>query len=726
MFKKIATFLLFISIVTPAKIFADEGMWLLSLIKKLNEADMQKMGCKLTADQIYSVNNSSLKDAFVSLGGFCTAELVSEDGLLITNHHCGLDAVQSHSTPEKDYLTNGFWSKNREEELSNPGLFVKFLVRMEDVTDKVKAELSDTLSEAQLQAALPKIFSKITKAATDSTGYTADVRGLFKGNEYYLFVYETFTDVRLVGAPSMSIGNFGADTDNWMWPRHTGDFSLFRVYCSKDGKPAEYSKDNVPYKPKHFLPVSIAGLKKDDFTMILGYPGQTDRYLTSGGVDMAVDLTSPAVVNIRDKKLEIMNADMKASTDVRIKYQSKHNQTSNYWKYYIGQTKQLKRMRVADKKRDEESKFTAWANADDARKTIYGNLTSELKKTYDDQRKTILARTYLVEAIFQGPEILPLALSAQPLAQVLANKESKPEDIAKATEPIKEQIEEHFKNYNLPTDQKLLSGLLKLYYNDIPKELQAPVFREIENKFKGDFDEYAEEVMEHSIFATREKLEAFLKNPSAKQLNTDLAYHAVTSIMDHYQASVRPGLRVLDQKLTKLNRAYIKGLREMSPEKKFFPDANSTMRFTYGSVKDYYPMDAVSYTWFTTIDGVMEKMDNSNEEFKIKPDYEALYKKKGYGRYAENGTLHTCFITNNDITGGNSGSGVLNGNGELVGLAFDGNWEAMCGDIAFDPNYKRTICVDIRYVLWVIEKIGGATHLINEMKIMNGTEMTKN
>lgn len=718
MFKKLAIVLVFIGLMNPVKMYADEGMWLLSLLKKLNEADMQKMGCKLTADQIYSVNTSSLKDAYVSLGGFCTAEMVSKDGLLITNHHCGLDAVQEHSSPENDYLTNGFWAKTREEELSNPGLFVKFLIRMEDVTDKVRSELSDTLNEAQLQAALPKIYAKITKAATDSTDFTADVKSMFAGNEYYLFVYQTFKDVRLVGAPPMKIGNFGGDTDNWMWPRHTGDFSMFRVYCSKDGKPAEYSKDNVPYSPKHFLPVSLAGVKKDDFTMILGYPGRTDRYLTSGGVDMAVDLTSPAIVKIRDKKLEIVEHDMKANDEVRIKYQSKHNQTSNYWKYFIGQTKQLKRMRVADQKREQEKKFTDWANADASRKVTYGNVAADLKSTYDEMRKIALARTYLNEAIIQGAEILLLAYTTQELGKTLENKDAKAEEIKEAAVPLKKQAEEHFKNYNLPTDQKLLSALLKMYYDDIPKEQHAPIFKEIENKYKGDFDEFAEEVFEHSFFATKEQLTEFLDKPSAKKLKKDLAYHTISSIMDYYTTNIRPQVRALDQQLARLNRAYIKGTRELYPDKKFSPDANSTMRLSYGSVKDYYPMDGVYYNYFTTIDGIMEKMDDNFDDYKVPEKLVELYNKKDFGRYAENGILKTDFLTTNDITGGNSGSGVMNANGELIGLAFDGNWEAMSGDIAYDPNYKRTIIVDIRYVLWVIEKIMGGVNTINEMKII--------
>ncbi len=708
---------------------ADEGMWLLSMIKQLNEADMQKLGCKLTADQIYSINHSCIKDAIVSMGGFCTAQMVSADGLMITNHHCGLESVQEHSSPEHDYLTEGFWAPTRKDELPNPGLFVRFLVRMEDVTARVNAELSDTLSDDERDAALKGVIGKLTKEATDGTDYTADVKSMFEGNEYYLFVYETYKDVRLVGAPSMSVGNYGGDTDNWMWPRHTGDFSVFRVYAGKDGKPAEYSEDNVPYKPKYFLPVSIAGIKENDFAMILGYPGRTQRYLTSGGVEMALEVNNAAIVKVRAEKLDIIEADMARSDDVRIKYQSKKNRISNYWKYFIGQTKQLKRMKVADAKRKLEGEFDAWAAANPARQKEYGMVTRELRTAYADMRKLILTRTYLIEAIFSGPEILGFSYGASGLEKVLSGKNATAEDIEKAAAPLRASMEEHFKNYNLPTDRKLYAAMMATYARDIPREQQAPLFDEIRSKYKGDFNAYADKVFEKSVFATPERLEAFLKKPSLKKLKNDPAYHAIQSVYGYYGKELRPKLHDLEDKIGDNNRLFIKGLREMEPGKKFYPDANSTMRMTYGTVMDYDPMDAVHYDWYTTIDGVMEKKDNDNPEFVIRKKYEELYDKRDFGRYGSNGTLVTDFITNNDITGGNSGSGVLNGNGELIGLAFDGNWEAMSGDIAYDPKYKRTIIVDIRYVLWVIDKIGGAKRLIDEMTIREApvaVEVTNN
>lgn len=701
------------------QLHADEGMWLPLLVKRLNEADLQKAGCKLTAEEIYSVNHSSLKDAIVSMGGFCTGEMVSAEGLMFTNHHCGYESVQAHSTVENDLLKNGFWAKSHDQELPNPGLFVRFLVRMEDVTDKVKPQLPDSLSETQRQAAAPKIFAKITEEASEGGKYKADVKSMFGGNEFYLFVYEEYKDVRLVGAPPESIGAFGGDTDNWMWPRHTGDFSIFRVYMSPDGKPAPYSKDNVPYKPKHFLPVSIKGMAKEDYAMIMGYPGSTQRYLSSYGVQLALDQSNPTIVKIRDKKLATMKQFMDADHATYIKYTAKYNQTANYWKYFIGQSKGLIRMNVVDQKRETEKKFQAWADADAARKAKYSGVLNNLDKGYNDIRKFNLSRWYLNEAVFQGAEILPFAFQFQSLEKALGNKETKPEEIKAMSSDLKEALEEHFKDYDVRVDERLFANLLKMYHDNVPSDQYPDIFAEVEKKYKGNFDDFAADVFKKTFFASKENVEEFLKNPSGKKLTKDPAYKTINSITSNFFTKIQPTLKGYDLQVNRNNRLFIGGLRQMNPDMSFYPDANSTMRFTYGHVRDYFPMDAVYYNYFTTLDGLMEKKDNSNEEFIVPAKLEELWKKKDYGRYAENGVMKVCFITNNDITGGNSGSPVINGNGELVGLAFDGNWEAMSGDIAYDPSYKRTICVDSRYVLFIIDKFGGATNLINELKIMN-------
>ncbi|MBK5284636.1 MAG: S46 family peptidase [Bacteroidia bacterium] len=716
--KKFFLALLASAILFSSSARADEGMWLPLLLKRLNEADMQKKGCKLTADEIYSVNHSSLKDAIVSLGGFCTAEAVSADGLLLTNHHCGFGAIQDHSSVDHDYITNGFWAYSRDQELSNEGLTAAFLIRIEDVTDSILKSVNDTMTETQRTAAITKASNEITTAAKKDNHYEATVKSFFNGNAYYLFVTEVFKDVRLVGAPPSAIGKFGGDTDNWMWPRHTGDFSILRVYCASDGKPAEYSKDNVPYHPKQYLPVSIAGYNKNDFAMVMGYPGRTDRFLTSWGVQLALSITSPTTVSIRDKKLSILKEDMSADAAVRIKYAAKYARSSNYWKYYIGQIKGLTRQKVYDKKKQGEADFTTWVNADDARKKLYGSSLGEIEQSYKDVRPYTLHRTYINEAMFQGPEILFLAFRFKALDELLKNKETKPEEISKTTKELKETVKEFFKDYNLPTDKKLFSALLKMFYDNVPKEQHPDVFQMVEKKFKGDFTKYAESVYEKTFFCSQEKLNKFLDEPKAKTLDKDPGYAAMSSIYNNYIEKYFPKVRAAEQKRTKAMRLYVDGLMKMQSDKKFYPDANSTMRLTYGQVLDYVPADAAYYNYFTTLKGVMEKEDSTDEEFIVPHHLKELYEKKDFGQYGQNGTLNVCFITNNDITGGNSGSPVMNAKGELIGLAFDGNWEAMSGDIAYDAELKRTINVDVRYVLFVIDKYAGAKNLISEMKIV--------
>lgn len=708
---------------------ADEGMWLLNKLKEINEAEMQGKGLKLSADDIYNINKSSIKDAIVALGnvsgtsfgGFCTAEIISDQGLLITNHHCGLDAVQAHSSVQRDYLTNGFWAMNKSEELKNEGLAVRFLIRMEDVTKEVLNQLSDTMSEASRNAALPKIYSSLTKKATEGTTYTADVKPLYKGSEFYMFVYEVYRDIRLVGAPPFAIGNFGGDTDNWMWPRHTGDFSMFRIYASKDNKPADYSPDNIPYAPKHFLPVSLNGIKPDDFTMVMGFPGRTDRFATSEGVKMAIEVTNPLIVDIRTKKLDIIEAAMQADPKVRIQYQKKHNTSSNYWKYYIGQTKQLKRNRVVETKIQLEKDFTAWVNADAARKAKYGTLLNDIQHAYSEARKYAVARTSLSEAIYQGPEILTVAYGFDNLLKMLESNSAKPEEIKEVTGELKKDAEEHFKDYDVNVDKQLFAALLKMYHEKVPAEQQAAIIQEKLKANKSSYEKWAADLYNQSMFASKEKLMAFLDNPTAKKLKKDEAYITASGIINNYINNWKPKTASSDMELNRLQRLWVQGLREMSPGRKFYPDANSTMRLSYGAVKDYIPADAVSYTYFTTLDGIMEKMDNTYADYNVPDKLVELWKKKDYGPYSENGTMKVAFITTNDITGGSSGSGVLNAKGELVGLAFDGNWEAMSGDIYYDPRLKRCINVDIRYVLFVIDKLGGASHLIKEMKLVNGS-----
>lgn len=697
---------------------ADEGMWLPLLIERLNHVDMQKEGLRLTAEEIYSVNHSSLKDAIIQFGNGCTGEIISSQGLVLTNHHCGYGVIQSHSTVQNDYLADGFWAMSKEEELQNENLTARFLVRIEDVTQRIIDELQDSMTESERNAKISEISKSIQDEATKDNGYQARVAGFFNGNEFYLFVYEVFRDVRLVGAPPSSIGKFGADTDNWMWPRHTGDFSIFRVYTGPDGKPASYSKDNIPLKPKHHLPVSVDGFEKGDFAMIMGYPGSTDRYLTSWGVNLAIEISNPTIVKIREKKLAIMREDMDKDREVGIKYASKYAGISNYWKYYIGQTRGLKRLKVYEDKQKIENEFTAWVNADPGRRNRYGNVLSEIESAYKVMSDYTLQRWYYVESIARGGEIMSLAQSFTGLGNELKAENPDEAKISKLKENLQKSVERHFKNYNQPTDLKLLSAMLEMYYQNVPVNQQPEKFRSFVSKHKGDFNRMAEHIFSKSVFATPEKVNAFLARPSSKQLEKDPAYALVTIFLDKYRENQK-NLEEPNEKLSRNNRLFLAGLREMKPNQKFYPDANSTMRLTYGKILDYYPADAVHYDHVTTMKGILEKEDPDNWEFVVPEKLKELYRKKDFGPYAmENGEMPVAFLSTTDITGGNSGSPVLNGKGELIGLAFDGNWEAMSGDIAFEPELQRTISVDIRYVLFIIDKYAGAKNLINEISIV--------
>ena len=696
---------------------ADEGMWLPYLVERLNYVDMQKMGLQLSPEEIYSINNASMKDAIVIFGRGCTGEIISDQGLLLTNHHCGYGQIQAHSSVDHDYLTDGFWAMNKGEELPNPGLTAKFLVRIEDVSERIKKELKYYQTEDQRNELIEKISKEIEMEAMKGNHYNAEVKSFFEKDEFYLFVYETFLDVRFVGAPPSSIGKFGADTDNWMWPRHTGDFALFRVYSGPDGKPAEYSEDNIPLKPKYHFPISTAGYEKDDFAFIMGYSGSTDRYLPSAGIQMALEITNPSIVKIRDKKLKIMRADMDMDDNVRIQYASKYAQTANYWKYFIGQSKGLKRNQVYRKKQNLESKFEAWVMANTLRDKEYGTALANMSNAFALKRQYEKAIIYFREAIYRGSEIIVYAYRFLPLLKELEKDNPDQVKIDQLTKSLRALTESHFKDYNKATDQKLFCAMLELFFEDVPVNQHADIKWYIDKSHKGDIAAFTEEVFSKSIFTSKEDVLSFLESPKSKTLEKDLALETAQSFFKNYYQHIEK-TKEAENMLTRGKRNFIKGLKEINPHIKYYPDANFTMRLTYGQILSYDPGDAVSYNYYTTLTGVMEKEDPSNWEFVVPQKLKDLYQAKDYGEYGQDGEMIVNFLSNNDITGGNSGSPVFNAWGEIIGLAFDGNWEAMSGDIVFEEEVQRCINVDIRYVLFIIDKYANASHLIDEMTIV--------
>lgn len=699
---------------------ADEGMWLPLLIKRLNHTDMQKMGLQLTAEEIYSVNSSSMKDAIVSLGGFCTGEMISKEGLMLTNHHCAFDAIQQFSTEEHNYLDDGFWAMKRSDELHVPGLFAKYLVRMENVTDQILDKLDDSMSEEKRADKVRKEMKKLEQAAISDTHYEAKIKSFFDGNEYYMFIYEVYNDVRLVGAPPSAIGKYGGDTDNWMWPRHTGDFGMFRVYADKDNAPAEYSADNVPYQPKHHLPISLNGVKEGDFAMIMGFPGSTDRFLSSYGVKLAVEKEQPTRVRVRRKKLDLMEVGMNSSEEIRIQYASKHAQVSNYWKYFIGQSEQLKRLKVYDAKKAEENAFAAWAKADNDRQKRYGSVLADLESAHTTLEQYTMAEVYLQEAVF-GIEINELMwglVYKNGWFQVLQKEDTSP--ISNTADDAKATAEGFFKDFHGETSKSITIAMLEMYYNDVPKEQHPKMLTEIHKKYKGNFAKFVNKYWDKSIFTDQTRFNNFVDNPSVKGLEKEVFWALMNDCIDTYRKVVLGGTTEAYNKKDRATRLYVEGIRQMNKDKKYYPNANSTLRLTYGQVLPYKAKDAVNYDYITTLEGVMEKEDPNNTlEFTVPAKLKELYAAKDYGRYAnENGDLVVCFLTNNDITGGNSGSPVINGKGQLIGCAFDGNWEAMSGDVHFENQVQRTISVDIGYILFVIDKYAGASHLVDEMTIV--------
>lgn len=716
--RKIATIILILLIVIPPGIRANEGMWLPMFIGRLNYIDMRKEGLKLTAEEIYSVNHSSLINAVVMLnGGSCTAEIISKEGLTLTNHHCAFGSIQAHSTVAQDYMTDGFWAHAKDQELEAEGMTASFLDHMEDVSHIINGQLTDNMSEETRNEKIDYLSDSIAFSVTKNTYLNANVKSFYEGNEFYLFVYTTYRDVRLVGAPPSSIGKFGGDTDNWMWPRHTGDFSLLRIYTGPQGEPAYYSKNNIPLVPKYSLKISMDGIRENDYAMVMGYPGFTNRYLTSWGVAQEVDIEQPARIKIRGTKLDIYKKHMDKDLAVRIKYASKYDHISNYWKYYIGQSTQLRKNHVYEKKQAIEAQFSTWVASSELNKSKYKNALSMIATGYENQTPYLLPITYFHEAAFAS-EILVFSYHAIALENALSVKTPNTEKVSAAKESLKKQGNLYFKDYDIPTDKEVTSAMLNLYYTEIPKSQQPEYFLNLVNKNKGDFNLITAHIFSKSIFASQQKMHAFLSSANPlRKLQKDPAFTLMKSFLSKYKEMRNDQYVESFSELDHGNRLLVDGLRKMNTQISYAPDANSTMRISYGKVLPYLPYDAIYYDYQSTLKGLIEKMDNKNPEFVVPQKIVDLYEAKDYGVYGNaDGTMPVCFITNNDITGGNSGSPVLNAHGELIGVAFDGNWEAMSGDIFFEPKVQRTIVADIRYILFIIDKYADAQNIIDEME----------
>ncbi|MFC4817900.1 S46 family peptidase [Flavobacterium sp. GCM10023249] len=705
--------LLFILFVAP--VFAQQGgMWIPSLLKGMNEAEMKNLGMKITAEDIYSVNKSSLKDAVPHFDGGCTAEVISPKGLILTNHHCGYDNIQSHSTVEHDYLTNGFWAYKMEEELPNKDLFVTFIVRIEDVTTKVLEGVSNLPTEAEKQKKIQENIASLNKTLPKESWQDNMIKTFFDGNQYLLFVTETFRDVRLVGAPPSSIGKFGSDTDNWVWPRHTGDFSLFRIYADKNNRPAEYSKDNVPYTPKHFFPISLKGIQENDFTMVMGYPGRTQEYLPSFAVEQIMNELNPAKIEVRDAALKVQDGFMRKDNAIKIQYASKYASVANYWKKWIGETKGLKKTNVVNVKQKFEADLQTKIEKA-GKQSEYGNVLNEFKTNYANIREYALARDYYTEVVLRNTEILSFGSRLFQLEQVYNAKGEQAFNDRKNNAIA--AFEGLYKDFNANVDEKVFEQLINIYATKSPKQFLPSTLQNI------NASELATDIFKNSKLTSYNGLKDLLSGDAKsviEKLNQDKGYALVKSIAEAYNKNVAPKFDEMNLKNIALQRTYMKAILELSPKSaRIFPDANSTLRVTYGKVKGYKPADAVTYTPVSYLDGVVEKYIPGDYEFDVPKKLIDLYNAKDYGRYADkNGKMPVAFIATNHTTGGNSGSPALDANGNLIGLNFDRVWEGTMSDIYYSPEICRNIMVDARYILFIVDKFAGAKNLVEEMKLI--------
>ena len=707
--KSIKLLLLLFVIQTQAQ---QGGMWIPSLLKGMNETEMKNLGMKISADEIYSVNHSSLKDAVPQFDGGCTAEMISDKGLLLTNHHCGFDAIQNHSTVEHDYLRDGFWAYKMEDELANKDMVVMFIVRIEDVTIKVLEGVSILSTEAEKQKKIQDNISSLNTSLPKETWQENKIKTFYDGNQYLLFVTETFKDIRFVGAPPSSIGKFGSDTDNWVWPRHTGDFSLFRIYADKNNRPAAYSTENVPYKPKKFFPISITGLKENDFTMVMGYPGRTQEYLPSVAVEQIVTTLNPAKIEVRDAALKVQDRFMRKDQAIKIQYASKYASIANYWKKWMGETKGLKKANAIVAKQKFEQNFQEKV-IKSGKQAEYGNLLTDFQKNYTEIKDYALARDYFTEVVLRNTETLSVGYKLYQLEQLLITKGE--QAFTDRKKNLFDGIGDFYKDYNVEVDKNVFEQLIGLYATKSPKQFLPETLNNTDTG-KLTSDIYSNSKLT-SLTSFRELLEGDSKTVIEK-INADKGYQLIKSMADAYSKNVAPKYDEINLKNIATQRTYMKAILELSPKSaRIFPDANSTLRVTYGKVKGYKPSDAVYYEPFTTLDGVIEKYIPGDYEFDVPQKLIDLYNAKDYGIYGVKGKMPVCFIATNHTTGGNSGSPALDANGNLIGLNFDRVWEGTMSDIFYSPDICRNVMVDIRYVLFIIDKYAGAKNIINELKI---------
>lgn len=720
--KKLLLSLLF----APSLLFAQGGMWLPSLLEKQNEKEMKSLGMKISADDIYSPVKSSLKDAICQFGGGCTGEMISAEGLLLTNHHCGFGAIQRLSTLEKNYVEDGYWAKNRSEELPAPGISAMFITRIEDVTALALIGVAESMPEASRQSQIDKNLAQIRVNTKKEKWEDIQIRPFYSGNQYYLFVTETYKDVRFVGAPPSSIGKFGADTDNWVWPRHTGDFALFRVYADTANRPADYSPNNAPFRPKKFLAISLDGVDDGDFTMVFGFPGRTDEYLPEAAVRQTAEVLNPARVNVRDRALKIMDGFMRDDPAVKIAYIARQSSISNAWKKWLGEMQGLLKYGALEKKRDYETEFTRRIEQKADWKYKYGNLLPRLRQLYQDIEPYALARDYYLEACVRNNQILGLAASLNSwIESYHKNGES---FFANKQKEATAGLDDYFKDYHPKVDEAVFAGVLEVFGENMRDEWGG-AFVKMAAKQNGSYAGLASNIFKNSVLASQDKMNALLNEKPAtiaETLNNDPAYVFWKTLQDNYAANVQPKIQELQPQINTLQRQYMAAQLEVFKEKRFFPDANSTLRVTYGKVDDYSPRDAVTYKERTYLDGVMEKYVPGDYEFDVPKKLVELWKSKDYGQYADaQGRMPVAFIATNHTTGGNSGSPALDANGNLVGLNFDRVWEGTMSDLHYDPTICRNIMVDARYILFVIDKFGGAGHLVREMKLVKGQKKKK-